>query len=403
MKKICFLIGAGAEGKGQLYLPNGKDFKKDIILAEKTKNIYNKINKSNSYIINNEKIIHHKAHNILYQTLKECKDEFEFNDEDNEIINSYLEYKNGNKDEIDKDISTRFLNIYKTQFYDLIDNREKSNDKNLNIFLENASFYSYIDSYFNYLRYPEKYKNECSKVMKLYYAALNSILNNIGDFNKLLDEECCDVLGFRKKLFNYIVENQKNIIDKYNENDKLYYNQIKKFKNDEWEVNVVTTNYTNFAKEIIELDDKYIVNIHGKLELFENLKTKEIKKITEFKEEDIIFPYIMIQSGVKPIISSFQIDNMKKASDNIKKSDILIVLGFNVNSDDEHITTFLRDRLNEKKVIKFVIYDPDYDKYILNIKKIFNDKIEYCQFDKSSNFENILENIKKGNNNEKSI
>lgn len=44
--KITFLFGAGAEGLGQIGMPFGNEFKKDIILADNVASFANAVNKS---------------------------------------------------------------------------------------------------------------------------------------------------------------------------------------------------------------------------------------------------------------------------------------------------------------------------------------------------------------------
>ena len=117
---------------------------------------------------------------------------------------------------------------------------------------------------------------------------------------------------------------------------------------------VVTTNYTGFAESIIGLPVEKVAYIHGRLNLFEDVKTKKVANISSFSDDEVIFPHIFIQSGIKPVVSSNQITELYKATEAILHSDNLIIIGYGVNSDDEHISNLLRERLQNGKISCFL-------------------------------------------------
>lgn len=161
-------------------------------------------------------------------------------------------------------------------------------------------------------------------------------------------------------------------------------------------INIITTNYTSICEKVVDLKEEKIAYVHGRLNLFENIKTKEIKQIDKFKEGDIIMPYIMIPSGIKPIISPLQIEEWHKAISFIDNSKYLIILGYGINSDDEHITSIIRSFINKKTVLFFLYNsDDDREKYI-NLKddivKIF-ELSENFYFFKSKELKKILQKI----------
>lgn len=230
--------------------------------------------------------------------------------------------------------------------------------------LEDACFYSFVDSHFNFLRKPDKYNNEIAKIVKLYYAAFNSILkalltksNLVNKLDEIIKSDKHNFHNNRIKIDKLLQESQKIIIDEYKDNKEIYYNIIRDFNDkSDYDVSVITTNYTNFAQNMVELSNDSISYIHGKLDLFEDVKTKRVGKITEFNEENTVFPFIFVQSGIKPIVNGKQIIELSRASDMIYNSDEVIILGYNVNSDDEHIANMLRERLYEGKKITCYIY-----------------------------------------------
>lgn len=365
-KNIVFLIGAGAEGNKQIGLPSGSVFKRKTIIPTNISSFCGKINESKDYKIDDAALLHHNATNTLYQTLKEygqslfektnneCFVDY-FTDEEINIIKKYFDYKNKliSDNSEKKEIQNKFLNLYKKIFYNPIKNNEypkectdeeKNRIKKLDeIFLEKICFFSDIDSYFNYLRKPDLYINEVTHVMKTYFAAYKCIYDSLYE----IANEKPKIPNDRLEMLDEVNRLQDKII-KENKIENLYYRIIKQHK-DDFNINVITTNYTNFAEKIIGLENENIAYLHGKLDLFENLKTKKIDRPNNFKNEDVIFPYILIQSGVKPLISPLEIKVFSNACDMIENADYLIILGYGLNSDDEHVVSMIKYYLDKRK------------------------------------------------------
>lgn len=395
MAKITVLFGAGAEGKGQFDLPTGASFKRDVILAKNAESFGNLFLKSSNYNLKltGGTIIAHNATSVLYQTIVEnnssdCKIlEKLFPDENDRCIaQKYIEYKrgltkkenenkNGNEDEKEtksnRQISDNFRSLYKANFYDRIKDTSIDNlDDSLKYFLDNAGIYSFLDSLFNYLRKPELYNNECARVIKIYYAALLSILDGLAESLDVSEQGDLSGLYSNLKKGSNQIENSVNVLSDIiaefqnavvrkadvkskTEQDKLYYFNIKELSKNN-DVSCITTNYTNICQKIIDIDDEHFSYLHGKLELFEEHETKDIKNIKEVDLSKTVFPYLLIQSGVKPIISPLQIKEFSKACDMVVDADELLIIGYGVNSDDEHIKNILRERFKQNKKLNIL-------------------------------------------------
>lgn len=161
-------------------------------------------------------------------------------------------------------------------------------------------------------------------------------------------------------------------------NDKKYYDILKNFLDSSEENNcryfVTTTNYTDYVSEIFGTTNT--AYLHGKLKWFEDLKTlqvfdceddNEYDKLLEIAETQIkskqtrLIPFIMIPSGVKPLICKKQINEFKKFSDDLDKSDYLVIVGYNLNSEDNHINSIISSwlRENEKHKVIYLNYIGD--------------------------------------------
>lgn len=400
-KNIVFFFGAGCEGKDQFNLPSGPDFKKETILAKDAKALYDFLNNNSDYSPNTSSILNKNASNILYQTLAEKEVGFEIDyecfDDSNRaksVIEEYLKLKENG--ESTKELVNDFKKIYVSEFCEKIEAGGKLN-KNCEEFLKKACFFSYVDSLFNFIRKPERYKNETKRVMKFYYAAFLCIYNNIMAQNgKDIIKDACEkksVQENRELLRKNIQEGQENVIKKHGV--ETYYHRIKKELNDfkksgekeqegknakEDIIKVITTNYTNFAEKILELPEDNISYLHGRLEWFENLETKAVKNVDEHDEDAVIFPFIFAQSAVKPIVSPLQIKEYYKANKFMEQATEIVVLGYNFNSDDEHIVNMFREFICKEKKITFLYYvesDADDEKernaYKTNLDKLFGE------------------------------
>ena len=120
--------------------------------------------------------------------------------------------------------------------------------------------------------------------------------------------------------------------------------------------------------------------LHGEFGKFENLYTKEIKSLKEFEVDEIIFPYLLVQSGIKPVINYYQIESMYKGFTDMINADKLIVIGYGFNSDDEHILNVIRERLRAEKDLVVFIHgnEKKYNSERKCIESFFNStRIEY--------------------------
>ena len=423
MAKVTVLFGAGAEGGGQFDLPSGKSFKRDIVLAQNVAPLANAFLRSakSKIIINNGTTISHSSSSILYQTIVETQkiepsamDKLFPNDTDKCIAQRYVQSKQGMFSESDKrKLNEAFAKLYREKFYGEIKKDSELSDA-AEYFLEHAGIYAYLDSLFNYLRKPAEYQKQCARVIKVYYAALVSILSSMA---KALESEASSYVELYHKLLNgdenidspnkclsKIIDGFENAFisraEKLDENQKerLYYYQIKRIaaskKN---ELSCITTNYTTIGERIIGRTNCQFAYLHGKLSLFEELETKAIADVNDIALTNTVFPYLLVQSGVKPIISAYQIQEFYNACKMISEADILLIIGYGINPDDEHITNLLRKRLRDGKAIKIFAYsnnkcDDDWSVNIRNISDQLGNS-ELIEFYHTSEFNGCIDTL----------
>ena len=90
-----------------------------------------------------------------------------------------------------------------------------------------------------------------------------------------------------------------------------------------------------------------------------------------------------IQSGIKPVVSTKQIEELYKAITYLNESDTLVVVGYNFNSDDNHINSMIADWLreeNERQLVFFKYVGGSDEDKIKTEKELKVDLINRCQW-----------------------
>ena len=400
-KSIAFLLGAGCEGFGQLGLPSGKTFKRDTIIANRVADLIYSINEKKNPVIKNGTFLSYNSHGILAQTAIELElDTFGFSETEKAIVEKYISLELeaiAVPESEQKQIKSDFKQLYRDCFYNKIKELSipvEDLEPWVQFLLDNACFYSFVDSLFNHLRKPDTNAKSVNRVVKMYFAAYKSILQGLIDEKEYssIVQSARTTIEARLLLEKLVEDAQQRIANACRGDQNLYYNQIARFaqKKQQYTVRLTTTNYTRFAEILTGITGESLACVHGSLALFEDVKTKCVGKISEFDGNDFIFPFIFIQSGVKPIVNHYQIHEFEKASNMIINSDELFVLGYGINTDDEHISNLIKERIRSGKIVRYFLYGPDN-----TLEKQDRVKKALCctegiEFDDAANFEKAL-------------
>lgn len=271
-----------------------------------------------------------------------------------------------------QDLMNKFINV---------DNRK---DVDKLTYKDNVDFARSLDEKFHTIINPNKYGFiNYYKIVNYYWHCYFYIVKKImcyhcknekgeTEFEKYIvkkDNETdlnCDTSEKNKKIdlnYEYILRNLNEFTKKLyetnlNENDNSYYHQIKKkFP----KCSVLTTNYTPFVEKYFE-NNAYL---NGKLKYMEY---PELIKVVDATKDDIFandknkyshlfFPFIFGQSYVKPIVHQCQVEEYRKMDEILRKSEKLVILGYNINSDDNHINAYIREFALKKEV--YIVSDKD--------------------------------------------
>lgn len=361
---VSILFGSGADTDYNAKLGSGASFSK-ALLQNSYKDKCKKVT-GNSYEYS---LIHRQSKKVYIQTILENEEkakEAGIKGNDIELCKKYskAQLSDDEKTELDRQCKI---------WYNLLMNNNPGEEKDVQkFFFERAVFFSSLDEKFNSLRYNDgKWSANAKRVINAYYTVffymienaykkgVTTNINNIKDllnFLKCVKKPSESSKNKGKKYYDIL----KKILDSSEENSCKYF--------------ITTTNYTDYVSEIFgTINTAYL---HGKLKWFEDLKTlqvfdcdddKEYDKLLEIAEtqskskQTRLIPFIMIPSGVKPLICQKQIDEFKKFSDNLDKSDYLVIVGYNLNSEDNHINSIISSwlRENEKHKVIYLNYIGD--------------------------------------------
>ena len=414
MAKVAFFFGAGAEGKDNFEISTGFDFMKKSLFSKKYLDGYtdalNQYFKNNNYF--DERYSYEKslldAKKFLLKNFiinKSCTHEKFFNDNKDEIaiiltndeINSICkvlniksdDYKHIKDDEKKKDIYDEFCKCLTDKKYHYNDIEHKtlkklfSNGKdgkidyNLNIGLAGI-----LDSYFHTINDPKKYGPvRFSKIFNYYWACyfiiLEDILNYLisngkNEFEIYLDDKSNGVNGKKKLNYSNVLENIDNLTKELYGIDidsiipeNCYYKLIKERLDSNNSSNaieckgVITTNYFQFCEHV----SKNVIYLNGQLKWFEYPEVLEVEGFSEDKVKSgkLFFPFIFGQSFVKPIVNSKQTDEFYRFKKLLDEIDILVILGFNINEDDNHINSFLHEYIKSGRQMIIVTNNGDFN------------------------------------------
>lgn len=435
-KNVSFLFGAGAEGISNFNIRSGYEFMKSTLLAFDDRKKYtaalNKafsdLDKDSSHkyrantidvkdkLIRNlilSKVDKEDSSNVFYETYKReisaclTKEDYScFSGNKEKILGAKL--SDEEKEEI-KTILSDNNKCYKVKsdfLRELFCNKETGEiDIDYRVGLGNT-----VDRYFYSIINPERYgKIKFAKVVNYYWSCYFSVVEDVLKYiiNNSNNEE---VVGKAKEYNNC---NELSFLDNMHGfskwlysvdmpyNESSYYSLINKSinesKNEINLIGIITTNYFRFCEQYF--DDTIVSHPNGKLSMFEfpgELVVRDAS-VEQMPNNILFFPFIFGQSYTKPIIHPIQIEEFGKMKNILDNSDVLVILGYGVNNDDNHINAYLKQFLfNEEKRMIIVSGEDRRNALETELRKMrfpmSRIKMLYEDFRKSNNAE-IVEKV----------
>ena len=178
-----------------------------------------------------------------------------------------------------------------------------------------------------------------------------------------------------------------------------YYHDLKS-KIDSGEIEpttIATTNYNTFIKDVLGTEICYL---NGSTELWYDPYINRIGTKEELDANEIHFlvPLLFTQSGTKPMTCIEMSKKYVKMYDDFKSSDLICVIGFGFNTDDEHINGIIRSLIDmENKNIVVIEINPDANSeriaQKLKTNKLNNIHVININKDRQSNSNNWIDSL----------
>lgn len=351
---VTVLFGSGADSDFCNRLPSGAAFMEPLLKNEyesERKQLF----KESQGKYSNIQLIHSNSRKIFIKTIIEHEEEAKkaFANAD-ELIKKCKTYYSDAKD---NDDDKKYIQNKCSEWVNLLKNRPDKLNKEFDFFFRCAEILNVIDGKFNALRLPEL-NNDAWKVINAYWIIYILMLKKIyGDDEGNICFNGEKIEWDYKNIFDFLTT--QDLTKYYFSSEETYYSLLYEYGP---KAKVVTTNYTRFAEIGTRVQD--VIYLHGKMTWFEDLKMLTIfdveseaqkKQLCNLIDENpershFIIPFILIPSGVKPIICQKQIEEFHRFIECLNDSNYLLVVGYRFNSEDNHINSIIADWLRSSNV-----------------------------------------------------
>lgn len=372
-RKITFFFGAGAEAV--FGMPMGAQYTLDTILSERSQMIEalrsfykGKTNEYSTtyvgqYLFNQDS---HTFREIISRAAEALsKKPSDIDEESKKVVDCF------NYDPKDKDAERAFFaEVRKVFEYVVIDIDKPSAEgkrpqfiSGINVptkylsLMEKFSYYGSVEKDFSTIINPkEAGSRRFWRLINYFWSAYFSIIIPVLN----LSSKYCGNVEYNKNKYAYILTNLDEIVryiysDEFrSEIDKKYqssyYSKLKRvFPNS----TAVTTNYTPFLEFAEFAETMFLAGKLSQFEIPEELRVVEIGGNEDISNR-FIFPYMSTQAPLKPIVDCVQLKEYSKLIDTLGNTDILVIIGYNINDNDNHINALLRDFLIRKPTNRIV-------------------------------------------------
>ena len=129
-----------------------------------------------------------------------------------------------------------------------------------------------------------------------------------------------------------------------------------------------------FAVIISDISSRFDIDIpevkflNGSVQSFynpyKNSITESDKYLTISESKQLLVPFILTQSGLKPLTSISMSEKYVSLYHNYRDSDAIVCIGFGFNSDDAHINGIFRQLLDEDKKHLFYVTTKTDESYV---------------------------------------
>lgn len=368
------LVGAGAEAGAPYHIPGGQSFTWETCYTRNTR-LYDALEKYYS------PILHHSDASLNLPNKYQSIFLYEANNASfADLVNVILSSREGT-DLVTTLIGADFLNRKPSKkgvtlnddelrfLYDsLIKNVGADSHVLLNLkdlalkHLPDDAYFGIIEGYFSSLLNPARRNQSFWKLINYYWSAFFAVAEPIIEHlysNDALFKELGIYQFTLKNLFDVIHSIFScELIESYKRREPDYYTELSGLFD-----YALTTNYTPFIESMEVKKACKPIRLSGSLSQFESVPGLRIYDLVEESPADqtFLFPFVMTQVPVKPLIDYRQIFEYAHAIEAIDTSDLVVVLGYSLCQNDAHICSLLREHIYkcQRNRIIYLSYQSD--------------------------------------------
>lgn len=387
--KVVFLFGSGADTDACDKLGSGADFSKSLLTNAYKKEMRNLVDWDTSHF----QLVSPNSTKVFIQTIVNHGEEAEgvFG---KQVVDNFRSYNENGAQNVDynKDIKEKCRDFYGKL-------HQQPAEKESQFFLKNAVFFDSLDEKFNSLRNNTPNSN-AKRVINAYWTVFLDMIHSLYDIPKDFGWNHENIYNLLRSAYGVKV------------NDESYYKMLQQSK---LNYSVATTNYTDIADKQIGKD---VIHLHGKLTWLEDLKRLTVYDCTSSDYENFliknnnechinnewnIIPFILIPSGVKPLICKKQIKVFDDFNVKLDESNYLVVVGYRFNSEDNHINSVIADWLRISNDRRLILLNYEGDTILKNMACFneFENKEQDFENDKKIDLDKQIVSIKIDGNNSK--
>lgn len=222
--------------------------------------------------------------------------------------------------------------------------------------MNNFTYYGSIEKDFSTIINPKSAGiKRFWRLINYFWSAFFTILFPVLDLSKKYDDtqeyknKYGYILSRLQEVINYIysTEYKEEIGETY---EKSFYHRLSEAFP---ESIAATTNYTPFLEFSAFRKKIFLAGKLSQFEIPDELRIVDLKESQDIVNK-MIFPFLLTQAPVKPIINGTQLEEYNAFIDFLKDLRTLVIIGYGMNENDDHINALLRDfltRSSDKKIV----------------------------------------------------
>lgn len=241
--------------------------------------------------------------------------------------------------------------------------------------LPEDAYFGTIEKYFSSLLNPSRRNKSFWKLVNYYWNAFFVVAE------PMIDRAFSKTRSFKASgLYKFTLNNLSDVASTVSSEDCIirlsneglnYYTQLSGLFD-----YALTTNYTPYIRAMKVKNGRGPIRLSGSLTQFESVPDLCVYDLLEEEapNDALLFPFLMTQVPIKPLIDYRQMLEYSHAVEAVDKSDVVVILGYSLCQNDAHIGSLLQAflRKSSSNKILYLNYLPSNDVSAVSVQDILN-------------------------------